>query len=93
MISAEEIKALMRPKYWTVAGVNHEVIETNRTPCEPTREQQAILTLQTLLNQAAEALISAKQWPEYNSTERVIANALTAIQPYLLKEQTNDRQS
>jgi hypothetical protein len=54
MISAEEIKALMAPKLMRVT-MNADMQVISELPCELTREQQAIRTLQTLLNQAAEA--------------------------------------
>ena len=88
MISAEGIKALVRPN-------NHFVIIDGQEVFATTMEIEAIHTLQTLLNQAAEALhsimlVSRKQdsieYADYNKACGEAHEALAAIEPYIAKE-------
>lgn len=86
MISAEEIKALMAPRPYKLNYLS--MIE------EPlSKQQEAILTLQTLLNQVGKVLTTCDEAMEYMSEYDIplclpddVKQALAAIQPYLTKE-------
>lgn len=87
-ISAEEIKALMEP-----VRVCRGASTTSHTKLPFTREQQALSTLQTLLNQAAEALRTCGETRCMTTgvayqcfSEDAVNQVLATIEPYLTKE-------